>query len=180
MLVKFRYSEKATKISIISWHYSLMSNWKWNTGQIFEAFSEYLSCILTCFYQNNPGANIVFESRRRRAGLVFQNLAFSGWVSHNTHALYLEISCRNDVTNLWLSFSIPTKKCVKAQTDPYSQFIHPYIAICKVSLKTVSEQSVKLLEVWWISIVCKNRFLQPEIQYWNVPKVQSRTLTSSR
>ena len=30
--------------------------------------------------------------------------------------LYLEISCRNDVTNLWLSFSILTKKCVKAQT----------------------------------------------------------------
>ena len=86
------------------------------------------------------GANIVFESRRRHAGLVFQNLAFSGWVSHNTRALYLEISCRNDVTNLWLSFSIPTKKCVKAQTDPYSQFIYPYIAICKVSLKTVSEE----------------------------------------
>ena len=70
----------------------------------------------------------MFESRRRRAGLVFQNLAFSGWVSHNTHALYLEISCRNDVTNLWLSFSIPTKKCVKAQTDPYSQFIYPGLA----------------------------------------------------
>ena len=87
-----------------------------------------------------PGANIVFESRRRRAGLVFQNLAFSGWVSHNTRVLYLEISCRNDVTNLWLSFSIPTKNCVKAQTDLYSKFIHPYIAICKVSLKTVSEE----------------------------------------
>ena len=86
------------------------------------------------------GANIVFESRRRCAGLVFQNLAFSGWVSHNTRALYLEISCWNDVTNLWLSFSIPTKKCVKAQTDPYSQSIYPYIAICKVSLKTVSEE----------------------------------------
>ena len=35
--------------------------------------------------------------------------------------LYLEISCQNDVTNLWLSFSIPTKKRVKAQTDPYAQ-----------------------------------------------------------
>ena len=82
------------------------------------------------------GMNIVYKSRR--------NLAFSGWVSHNTHVLYLEITCRNDVTNLWLSFSIPTKNCVKAQTDPYSKFIYPYIAICKVSLKTVSEECLQV------------------------------------
>ena len=40
----------------------------------------------------------MLESRRRHAGLVFQDLAFSGWVSHNTHVLYLEISYQNDVT----------------------------------------------------------------------------------
>ena len=55
-----------------------------------------------------------------------------------------EISCRNDVTDLWLSFSIPAKNCVKAQTDPYSKFIYPYIAICKVSIKTVSEECLQV------------------------------------
>ena len=38
-----------------------------------------------------------------------------------------KISCQNDVTNLWLSFSIPTKNCVKAQTDIYSQFMYPSV-----------------------------------------------------
>ena len=45
-LLKFRYSEKATKISSIFqffWHYLVASNYKWKMGQIFVAFSEYLN-----------------------------------------------------------------------------------------------------------------------------------------
>ena len=35
--------------------------------------------------------NIVFEVEDLGHGLVFQNLAFYGWVSHNTHTLFTNI-----------------------------------------------------------------------------------------
>ena len=44
--LKFRYSEKATKIGPSStgfWHYFVASNESWKMGQIFVAFSEYLN-----------------------------------------------------------------------------------------------------------------------------------------
>ena len=44
-----------------------------------------IQVILKC----QPGVNIVFKSGDLGHGLVFQNLVIYGWVSHNTHMLYL-------------------------------------------------------------------------------------------
>ena len=52
--LKFRYSEKATKIwpiciPLFFWHYLVTSNNKWKMGQNFVAFSEYLNFNRTTF-----------------------------------------------------------------------------------------------------------------------------------
>ena len=63
--------------------------------------------------------NIVFEVADLGHGLVFQNLAYYGWVSHNTHILYLKIIAKmlllieNLLGFFFLSFSIPTKNIVE-------------------------------------------------------------------
>ena len=83
--------------------------------------------------------------------------------------LYLEISCQNDVTNLWLSFSIPTKNCVKAQTDPscpecaesakHSDFQKLWeVLMIRVTSEAIYETAGSMMN----QHCGKNRFLQPE------------------
>ena len=97
------------QISILymnSWRVSLFQyastriSTHWSTKSRFWSVVQAGIATFDCFYSFfliTSGMNIVFEVADLGHGLFFQNLAFYGWVSHNTHIIYVKIYCQNVV-----------------------------------------------------------------------------------